>query len=77
MFPPACGSRLVVAFPEDSARIPFHGLLALTGAGAAKLLPGFLLFFLQRSNVGSVMDAGFVVAILAGLGLFTFSRGGP
>lgn len=37
----------------------------------------FLLFFLQGANIVSVMGAGFVVAILAGLGLFTFSRGGP
>jgi hypothetical protein len=37
----------------------------------------FLLFFQQSANVVSVMGAGFVVAILAGLGLFTFSRGGP
>jgi hypothetical protein len=35
----------------------------------------FLLFFLQNTSVLSVMGAGFVIAILAGLGLFTFSRG--
>ena len=36
----------------------------------------FLLFFVQGSSVLNVMGAGFVVAILAGLGLFAFSRGG-
>jgi hypothetical protein len=35
----------------------------------------FLLFFVQGANVLSVMGAGFVVAILAGLGLFALSRG--
>ncbi len=60
-------------------------LLALRGSYAiligkiTGLLPlvVFLLFFAQSSNVVSVMGAGFVVAILAGLGLFAFSRGGP
>jgi ribosomal protein L40E len=37
----------------------------------------FLLFFIQGTEVVSLMGAGFVVAILAGLGLFAFSRGGP
>lgn len=37
----------------------------------------FTLFFVQSSNVVSMMGAGFVVAILAGLGLFVFSRGEP
>jgi len=37
----------------------------------------FLLFFVQGSGVLNVMGAGFVIAILAGLGLFVFSRGGP
>ncbi len=37
----------------------------------------FLLFFMQSSNVLSMMGAGFVIAILAGAGLFAFSRGRP
>ena len=60
-------------------------LFALRGGSAiligklTGLLPlaTFLLFFAQGSNVLSVMGAGFVVAILAGLGLFAFSRGTP
>ncbi|MCU0236254.1 MAG: hypothetical protein MUC72_04115 [Acidobacteria bacterium] len=35
----------------------------------------FLLFFMQGSNILSMMGAGFVIAILAGIGLFAFSRG--
>jgi hypothetical protein len=35
----------------------------------------FLLFFVQSSGVLNMMGAGFVIAILAGLGLFAFSRG--
>jgi len=58
-------------------------LLALRGRYAiligkiTGLLPlgVFLLFFVQSTDVVSVMGAGFVVAILAGLGLFVFSRG--
>jgi hypothetical protein len=60
-------------------------LIALRGGSAiligkiTGLLPlgVFLLFFIQGMNVVSVMGAGFVVAILTGLGLFAFSRGRP
>lgn len=58
-------------------------LLALRGVSAifigkiTGLLPAavFLLFILQSSQVLNVMGAGFVIAILAGIGLFVFSRG--
>ncbi len=58
-------------------------LLALRGSPAiligkiTGLLPAavFLLFFIQSTDVLSVMGAGFIIAILAGIGLFAFSRG--
>ena len=58
-------------------------LIALRGGSAiligklTGLLPivVFLLFFVQSTNVVSMMGAGFVIAILAGLGLIAFSRG--
>jgi ribosomal protein L40E len=58
-------------------------LLSLRGASVhlagtiTGLLPVavFLLFFLQSTAVLNVMGAGFVIAILAGIGLVIFSRG--
>ncbi len=59
--------------------------LALRGSAAifigkiTGLLPAlvFLMFFVQSSSVVSMMGAGFVIAILAGIGLFAFSRDRP
>ncbi|HOW45338.1 MAG TPA: hypothetical protein PK919_09220 [Candidatus Aminicenantes bacterium] len=57
-------------------------LFALRGSSAiligklTGLLPlaVFLVFFVQGTGVVSMMGAGFVIAILAGIGLFVFSR---
>ena len=70
LIPVGCLAVIVFALRGGSAIL----IGKLTG-----LLPlvVFLLFFVQGSNVLSVMGAGFVVAILAGLGLFVFSRGNP
>jgi hypothetical protein len=37
----------------------------------------FLLFFLRSTSLVNVMGAGFVIAILSGIGLFVFSRDLP
>jgi ribosomal protein L40E len=70
LIPVGCAAVILFALRGGSAIL----IGKLTG-----LLPlvVFLLFFVQSSNVVSVMGAGFVVAILAGLGLFVFSRGEP
>ena len=64
------GCLAVILLAASGKTAPFIG--RITG-----LLPAlvFLLFFVQSSNVLSVMGAGFVIAILAGLGLVAFSRG--
>lgn len=57
-------------------------LIALRGASAiligklTGLLPlgVFLIFFVQGPGMVNMMGAGFVIAILAGIGLFLFSR---
>lgn len=70
LIPVGCAAVILFALRGGSAIL----IGKLTG-----LLPlvVFLLFFVQSPNVVSVMGAGFVVAILAGLGLFVFSRGNP
>ena len=70
LIPLGCAAVLLLAW---------RGRYAILIGKITGLLPlvVFLLFFVQSSNVVSVMGAGFVVAILAGLGLFAFSRGEP
>ena len=69
MIPVGCLAVILIALRGNSAIL----IGKITG-----LLPlgVFLLFFVQGANVLSMMGAGFFVAILAGLGLFAFSRGG-
>jgi len=69
LIPVGCVAVIAIALRGSSAILigKITGLLPLVV---------FLLFFVQGSNVLSVMGAGFVIAILAGLGLFAFSRGG-
>jgi hypothetical protein len=59
--------------------LAWRGRYAILIGKITGLLPlvVFLLFFVQSPDVVSMMGAGFVAAILAGLGLFVFSRGGP
>jgi len=68
LIPVGCIAVIAIALRGSSAILigKITGLLPLVV---------FLLFFVQGSNVLSVMGAGFVIAILAGLGLFAFSRG--
>ena len=68
LIPAGCLAVILIALRGGSAIL----IAKLTG-----LLPlvVFLLFFIQGTNVVSMMGAGFVIAILAGLGLFAFSRG--
>jgi ribosomal protein L40E len=68
MIPAGCLAVILIAWRGGSAIL----IGKLTG-----LLPlaVFLLFFFQGSDVLHMMGAGFVIAILAGLGLFAFSRG--
>jgi hypothetical protein len=56
--------------------LAMRGLPTRLAGTITGLLPAavFLLFFLQSSMVLNVMGAGFVIAILAGLGLVAFSR---
>jgi hypothetical protein len=66
------GSLAVVILALRGASVRFLG--AMTGALPVAV---FLLFFLQSSAVLNIMGAGFVVAILAGIGLIAFSRNEP
>jgi len=70
MIPVGCLTVILFALRGNSAILigKITGLLPLVV---------FMLFFVQGSNVVNMMGAGFVVAILAGLGLFAFSRGNP
>jgi hypothetical protein len=56
--------------------LAMRGLPARLAGTITGLLPAavFLLLFLQSSMVLNVMGAGFVIAILAGIGLVAFSR---
>ncbi len=74
-------ARLLIALiPVGCLAIAF---IALRGGSAiligklTGLLPliVFMLFLVQGTEFVSMMGAGFVIAILAGLGLFAFSRG--
>jgi hypothetical protein len=72
----------IVLIPVGCAAVILSALRGRSAILVGKLtgllpLVVFLLFFVQSANVVSVMGAGFVVAILAGLGLFVFSRGNP
>jgi hypothetical protein len=63
------GSLAVILFAlRGSSAILIGKLTGLLPLGV------FLIFFVQGTGVLSMMGAGFVVAILAGIGLFVFSR---
>ena len=68
LIPVGCIAILFFALRGKSS--PFIG--RITGVLPAVV---FLMFFVQSTSVLSVMGAGFVIAILAGIGLFVFSRG--
>ncbi len=63
------GSLAVILFAlRGSSAILIGKLTGLLPLGV------FLIFFVQGTEVVSMMGAGFVIAILAGIGLFVFSR---
>ena len=65
----AAGCLAIVFFALRGKSSPFVG--RVTGVLPAVV---FLMFFVQSTSMLSVMGAGFVVAILAGIGLIVFSR---
>jgi ribosomal protein L40E len=69
LIPVGCVAVILVAL-RGSAAILVGKITGLLPLGV------FLLFFIQGTEIINVMGAGFIVAILAGLGLFVFSRGG-
>jgi hypothetical protein len=67
LLPVGCIAVFVLAFRQASLRLAG----TVTGALPAAI---FVLLVLQSSQILNVMGVGFVVAILAGIGLIMFSR---
>lgn len=67
LLPVGCIAVFVLAFRQASLRLAG----TVTGALPATI---FILFILQSSQIVNIMGVGFVVAILAGIGLIMFSR---